>query len=175
MFLISVSYSSNIGMLSKLPYNSMTKYCLPLKADHTAIQDSCLDNSSLLSCKVFFAHCIQYLCNCWLYSLLVQGCDCMSYGNFLCAFHILGLGSDFCQSSNRREQTNSPRSILMEKSKGYKLFSISFSTVLWSVADLCTHDALHNCVRVDTNAVHSIACSVDRELKFLKLSIFFSL
>jgi len=40
LFLISISYSSIISMLSKLPYNSMTKYCLLLQADHTAVQDS---------------------------------------------------------------------------------------------------------------------------------------
>lgn len=50
LFLISISYSRIIGMLSKFPYNGVTKYCLLVQADRTAVQVSCLNNSSLLSC-----------------------------------------------------------------------------------------------------------------------------
>lgn len=69
----------------------------------------------------------------------------------------------------------------MEKSKGVQVvFCLIFYSRVKCYGPLHTHNThdfglVPHSLRADKNAIHSIACSVDRELKFPILSFFQSL
>lgn len=69
----------------------------------------------------------------------------------------------------------------MEKSKGVQVvFCLVFYSLVKCYRPLHTHNTrdfglVPSSIKADKHAIHSIACSVDRELKFPKLSFFQSL